>query len=211
MAIPKIAVGDIVQVIIEGVCENQRTLNVLHYKAAVGLPETEYFVALQELCEAVGENPTTGIVPKMLPLMGPNARIQRIQAQRVYPQRDLYTRLEIDQGGEHVDDCDATNVAAVITKRGEHVGRGKSGTFHLGGLANTTYALGNITGPATALLVDLADKLNDPQMTSGAEPVFKPGLFNPTAGAGSNWNEIVATDPMKTLRVMRRRTVGVGE
>lgn len=210
MPVAPIAAGDVVQVIIESQVLQQTMLNVLYYRAKAGVPGTEYFIILDELNTAIAESQNAGIVPYMIPMMGPNAEVVRIQSQRVYPTRDLYLRTPVGVVGTQNDDCDASNLAAVIVKRGERTGRGKSGTFHLGGLPMTSYALGRMTAGSRTLLTALADKLNDPQLSAGGESLFVPGMFNPTMGAPNNFNEIVACDVQDTVRVMRRRTVGVG-
>lgn len=205
-----IAAGDIVQVIIESRVEGQSLLNVLYFKANEAEVGSTYQESLAQLIESIVSDPNTAIVPRMTPLMGPNVTVANVQAQRVYPTRDVYRRQPTGEPGTHVDDCDATNVAAVIVKQSTVAGRGRSGTFHLGGLANTTYALGHMTTDAQTLMLALGDSLDDKQPGIVDTEQWQPGMFNPSLGAGMNFTEIGATTPRETLRVMRRRTVGVG-
>lgn len=206
-----IAAGDIVQCVIESRVEGQVMLNVLYYRANEAEVGSSYFESLEKLIESVISDPNTAITPRMQPLMGPNVTIEAVQVQRVYPARDVYRRQPLGDQGSHADDCDATNVAAVIVKQAAVAGRGRSGTFHLGGLASTTYALGSLTADARTLLLALGDSLDDRQPGVADTEQWVPGMFNPLLGAGLNFTEIAATAPKDTLRVMRRRTVGVGQ
>lgn len=205
-----IAAGDIVQVVIESRVEGQTMLNVLYFKANEAEVGSTYFESLEKLIESVVSDLNTAIVARMTPLMGPNAQVTNVQAQRVYPTRDVYRRQPLGEPGTHVDDCDATNVAAVIVKQSSVAGRGRSGTFHLGGLGSTSYALGEMTNDAVGLLTALGDSLDDKQPGVGDTEQWIPGMFNASLGAPNNFTTIAATAPRKTLRVMRRRTVGVG-
>lgn len=205
-----VAAGDIIQVIIKGEANGQTLLNVLYYKAKSGYPEDTYAEAMEELWAAIVVDDITSITDAMVPLMGNNTGINWVQCQRVYPTRDYYYRGAADLQGTHADDCDAPNVSAVITKRSERSGRGRSGSFHLGGIANTTYALGKITPAAQSLLVTLAAGIELVQQETTDGTGYEPGMFNPELGAGLNWSPIADTTVQETLRVMRRRTVGVG-
>jgi len=210
MAIPPIVSGDIVQAVIRYRCENQVMMNVLHYRARVGVADAEYFAIMDELGEALSLSEATGIVTQMLPLLGPNVKVEEIQCQRIFPNRSPYLSYSVLAFGTHADDCDALNVSAVITKRGEKAGRGKAGTFHLGGIASTTYALGQMTTASRTLLLALADKINDPQLTAGGDSLFEAVIFDADGTVGTNYNPIVSCVPQSTLRVVRRRTVGLG-
>lgn len=205
-----ISVGDIVQVVCESRVLNQVCLNVLYYRARKALPAISYAEGIDLLNQAVGGASEASIKAQMVPLMGDNTKFIRVQAQRVYPTRDLYYRLTMTRDGMAPTVCNASNIAAVITKRGLTAGRGKAGSFHLAGLTDQHYALGSLTEEGTDLMERLADKLNDPLVSDGGEFVFEPGMFTPGAGAGLNWNYIGACDVQPTVRVMRRRTVGLG-
>jgi len=210
MAIPKLLVGDIVQCTIESQVLGQTCLNVLHYRARVGLPDLEYQEAMDLLNQAVHSSTTSAIVPKMLPLMGDNTAVVAVQSQRVYPRRDIPVRLPFNDAGTDVTVCNAPNIAFVITKQSEAAGRGRNGSFHLAGVTDQNYALGAVTAGGTTLLEELADRLRDEQVTEGGEFVFEPGFYAPNVGALDNWKYLVGTTVRPTVRVMRRRTVGHG-
>lgn len=210
MPVDPIAVGDVIQVVIESEVLSQVCLNVLHYRCEVQPAGATYDGALFDVMNAVGIGDDENIVPKMRPLMGENARVFRIQAQRVYPHRDHYVRDTIDQDGLAPVVCNAPNLAFVLTKQGEKIGRGRSGNFHLAGVTDQHYALGFVTEAGIDLMEALADKLGDPIVPQLDAFGYRPGMFNPALGADLNWNPIVAVTPQPTVRVIRRRTVGLG-
>lgn len=211
MAIPPIAIGDIIQVQIRTQVENQTVLNVLHYRSLSNRDTVTYQEGLNDLIDGIAVDDVTSIIDPMLPLMGPNAEVIYVQAQRVYPARDIYVRRNINRSGEHADDCDATNVDAVIVKQSEKTGRGRSGVFHLGGLANTTYALGEMTADSMTLLAGLASSLKVRMAEIIPDTGFDPGMYNPDLGGVTGFTKVADCTPRKQLRVIRRRTVGVGE
>lgn len=210
MAVDPIAAGDVVQVVIESSCLGQTFLNVLHYRAKTNPTGNGYGQQLANLIDAVGTGDDENIVPKMLALMSEEAKVVNVQAQRVYPNRDYYVRVEQDEAGIIPVVCNYPNSALVLTKQGEKIGRGRSGSFHLGGITDQHVALGYITAAGLILAASLGDKLGDPLVPSVGGFTWEPGLYNPTLGNGLNFNPLVGVFPRDTVRVMRRRTVGVG-
>jgi len=205
-----LAVGDIVQLVIESRVNDQVCLNVLHYRARVALPAITYPEAMDLLNQAVGGPSAESITDKMAAIMAENASIVRCQAQRVYPTRDIFYRLTVDKVGRAAGDCMAQNIAGVLTKRAEVAGRGRAGSFHLAGLPQEAMSVGYIANAFKPRFDELADKLGDPLVADGGQFVYEPGMYSPGSGAGLNWNYIAAVETQTTLRVMRRRTVGLG-
>lgn len=211
MPIGRLVVGDIVQTIIESEVLGQRCLNVLYYRARSGMPTVTYFEAMDALNDAVLNGTVSSIVEAMVPLMGDNTKVKRVQSQRVYPSRDIYVRMAANVLGTVVELCRTPNIAFVITKTSELSGRGRNGSFHLAGVTDQHYTAGYVTEVGIGLLNTLGDKINDPQVADGGEFVFEPGMYHPGAGAGFNWHYMVGTNSQETVRVMRRRTVGLGQ
>lgn len=210
MAIDPIAIGDIVQVVIGVKVEGQQCLNVLYYRADSNQGPNTYVATIDNLLNRIESDEVDGIIPHLIPCMAPNAIHNFIQGQRVYPVRSIPIRTNLANDGTHVDDCDATNVSAVISKKVEKAGRGRTGSFHVAGVPNTGYALGSITEAYAALLEQVATRLDSPQAGITPGSFWNPGTFNPELGVGDNFVPIVDAEVKRTLRVMRRRTVGVG-
>lgn len=205
-----IAVGNVVQVVIGTKFAGQQALNVLYFQSDSAMGPNQYIETLEALIGEINSDGIDGIVPFMLPAMGPNVTHNFTQAQRVYPVRSIPVRIETASDGTHVDDCDTFNIAAVISKKVDKPGRGRTGSFHLAGIPNTAYFEGSFTPPYIDLLDALADRLETYQEGIVAGSKWFPVTFNPNLGAGENVQQVVQCSPRGTVRVMRRRTVGVG-
>lgn len=206
-----IAIGDIVVLTIFSTWNSQRYLNVLHYQCKNLPMDTHYALCMNDLIAAVQSDAVTSIVPKLALCMGVDASITEVRAQRVYPTRDYYISDNTVIQGGGVDQCTAGNLSAVITKQSTHVGRGRSGSFHVPAIPESAYASGFITANYLQLLEPLAENIDVTQVSgAGGNDVWGPGMFNPNLGALANWSDIARVKIQDTVRVMRRRTVGVG-
>lgn len=204
-------VGDIFQYLIVYRANGQILNNVLYYKL-IGLNVTEptYEAYLDGLNADIASDITTGILEPMLELLGSDVGLLYTQAQKVYPTREYYKRYTQTGAGANPMVCSIQNVALSITKRGEKAGRGKSGHFQVGGLANGTFAGGKHT-PATLVLAEaVAASLRSRQYQVGGVGIMEPGMFSKGLGAGNNWNKMIATTVQPEVRTMHRRTLGLG-
>jgi len=206
-----LALNDIVAITIVGTVANQHVENVLHFKADNPPdPAEDYTDGLQSLIGSIKNDVASGIFASLLDCIGNNVGIDYVQAQRVYPQRDFYTRIYEAQPGLHANECSLSNIAATVTKQSERAGRGRSGSFHVFGIPDGVWVDGVWDGAYLALLDELADNLINNQREFGGLDVWWPGMFNGSLGAGNNWSGIVGCTPGDTVRVMRRRTVRLG-
>jgi len=204
-------INDIVAVTIVGSFEQQTYENVLHYRADNPPDNTEsYEQGLNALIASIKNDIGSAVITEYLPVIGANAGLDYIQAQRVYPTRDFYVRVNEAQPGTHAGDCLTGNISGVITKQSEKAGRGRSGSFHTFAVPEGTYEKGTFLAAYLTLLDELGDAIELNQRTFAGLDVWWPGMYSPTAGAGDNWSGIVNTTAQDTVRVMRRRTVRVG-
>lgn len=210
MAINPIVVGDIMQAIIRGRVNGQVNLNVLHYRCTKSPTGTNYFIQTENLGRIIGGPAADSIVSTWLPNIGKNATIDWVQTQRVSPIRSIYTRFPVGAPGTNAADCEAQNTAAVLTKQVDRVGRGRVGSFHAGYVPPAFQLRGLLTVAGTVEYTKLADKLNALLVgpLDGAE--YEPVTFEPTAPVGFNFSKIVNVFVQPEVRVMRRRTVGLG-
>jgi len=132
-------------------------------------------------------------------------RFQRIRATRMTP-----IIQDIGVTGSQGDGESPINVAGVATKRGEVSGRWAVGSWHQPGLYPDAFATaGNLT---SAYKLGLNEALNNwfnttrtpPGMVGNVRPILFNNL-NPT-----RVTSIVTIQAQDTVRVMRRRTVGLG-
>jgi hypothetical protein len=205
-----IALGDIVQVIVGSTAFGQQALNVVYYRATGNMGPNSYAASLSDLVASVLVDPVTGIVPELLKCIGPNVTVNFVQAQKVYPVREIPLRQIAASAGQHADDCDAFNVSAVILKKSETSGRGRTGSFHVAGIPSTAYALGSLTTAYRTILSGLRVAIGLPQDSLVPGSDWRPVIYSPGMGVGFNQHEIIETAINPYVRVMRRRTVGVG-
>jgi len=208
MAIPKIVVGDIAQVIINSKVNGQTCLNVLHYKCELMDPALTYAEAMDQLMTKVG-GPSPSVVSYMSLAMASNCQVESIRAQRVSPLRDIYIAQAIGLPGVLAVPANLPNVAGVITKQTEKAGRGRQGSFHLAGMPPADFVDGSLTVPAVNRLQTIADQLQA-NVLVGATVKWVPGTISPQAALAERFHPLFECFPQTTARVMRRRTVGLG-
>jgi hypothetical protein len=100
-------------------------------------------------------------------------------------------------------------VAAVITKRTAFAGRWAVGSFHLGGLPQNAYVNGTLEPTFKTSVGLVAAQLLEDITIAIVGGVYEPVIVHPVA-AHDGSTVLRETDVQDTLRVMRRRTVGLG-
>lgn len=200
-------VGTIWQLVIESVVSGQRCLNVLHYRCTT--ESTISGISAETEAVAADLNSVDGIIPKLLPAMGPNVNIPRVTGQAIRTTRYAKQSVEVDEDGSHANLCTTPNVAAVITKRTTFAGRWAVGSFHVPGVPGTAYSEGMLTTDYKDIITLLAAELLDNLEPAVGGGVYEPILLHPAGlhGGFTTLTECIAQDQ---VRVMRRRTVGLG-
>lgn len=191
-----------VQVVINSALNGQAILNVLHYRFNGTAPD--YTLAMASLNAAI--KGTGGIIDNLLSCMSNEAQIVSIWSQPIYPVRYRAVPEPVGGNGLTLGEAMPQNVAAVLTKQSESAERWGIGSFHIGGIARDSVTGGNInvglTTPMNVLGLQLTQSFED------GEFQFTPILWSPrTPARQTPWNLFKV---QRTVRVMRRRTVGVG-
>lgn len=195
--------GAILECTIRCTVNAQTTLSVFHYKLqdSLGLPDGDSAIDAFNL----EWNDTLDFVGAYAGCMAENVDLVQLVYQWIYPTR--YHRVikapSVLNGGL-VDTCNAPNVAQVITRSGDIADRHGIGTTHVPGLGTGSYADGELLAGQKVLLDTLAGFMDDKYRTDTMFPV----LYNRTNPAQSR--VITRAAAQSTVRVMRRRTVGVG-
>lgn len=200
--------GDTIEVAIEGVCAGQKTLNVLHYTVATPSVSGTYVTAMEAFLSA-WENSATGPQLAILAACAQNWTCVRIRGQRIWPTRDIALYRADGRPGQVGGNAEACNLAQVITKHGPLGTRRDVGSIHLPGLATGRFTDSTLTNQQLTALNAVALKLKSEVIVPGDQTSALPVLVGKaTPGAV---RPVVATTPQKTVRVLRRRTVGRGE
>lgn len=207
--------GTVFEVRLRGLVNAQQTLNVLHYRvqnpsalASGGPEETALFAAL-----TIG---ATSITTKYLACISPDFTLQSMDVQRIGPPRWINVRNGIALPGTFAGACDAQNVSGVITKYTETAGRSKIGSVHIPGLSKTSYLLGGLTAGLKAVMTTFAAALLNLQSPALGGGTYQPVIFHRgdphhVPPIPNSTDEFLSASVQDTLRVMRRRTIGVGK
>lgn len=201
--------GDVVQTIAFQEYLGQTLMNVLHYQYTGSNNILNGVTAVDDLMTQVWTEEVS-IGAYMRAVQDTACIWRRIQAQKVWPTRTPYLRSNLaDITGDITGDDMPPNIAAVVTKQTNILGRGRTGSLHVGGLSSIVVQGGNIAALSMTDMNALAASLPDQLPVAGEEGSFWVPVIGVPVGAG-NPTPLLGAVAQQTVRVMRRRTVGVG-
>lgn len=205
-----VAVNDVISVIQVGNMFDQRILSTYAYQvfnlAGGAVTTSDLATALNTQLSAPGE--LLQLVRNACPSDYNHVETwyQRIAPTRVV--RDVFTGTGVGTNGA----ANVSNVAAVVERRGDLANRKNISCLHvpMADIAANVVA-GYVTAAMTSKLVAIGAKLiTSYNLTVGAATVvLVPCIYN--KGSVPNCSYITRYYAQPTSRVMRRRTVGVGE
>lgn len=204
--------GSILEVRLLQRMSGQRLMNVLHYTLTADVGDTidGDFITPIFLLEKF--NGAGGIVPMLKLMLSSTWAFEGIDAQWIYPIRYTSTRNNVGVGPGAVGGPPAPqNVQATITKQSLFGSKHGKGSFHLGGMAASSYNLGTYLALFIVDLANLAQELVEDVDVSAVPGalLMTPTILNKAAPNQSfGFHEATAQN---TVRVQRRRTVGLGE
>lgn len=187
--------------------KGQQILSVFHYRYIAAQPGN-VVAEFSALYEAVVSN-ANSLLSKIRACQVDDVIYDKVRMQIIYPLRRPYDdKITVSNGTRINVDPAPPNVAAVINKQTDIQQRGRTGSLHIAGMNSEDQANGVWTAAYITALTAVANAI----------PVDIPG-----AGVNATWTPytwsrsqpgqpavIIGALPMSTVRVMRRRTVGVG-
>lgn len=130
--------------------------------------------------------------------------------QVIFPVRYRKFVFNLIGTGSYSDDTVITNLAATITRTGDQANKHNRGSLHLVYPSEDPgTAAGTISGPFKVVMDSHRVQMLLLQITTGSTNLT-PGLMKAKATAITDFVPITSTISQTTVRVMRRRTVGVG-
>lgn len=211
---PSSLVGDILQLTFLGRYAGQRIMLTHHYRLDAVTAFTDASLVQLGLLDEVragagGGNVIEGSYLACLPAQ---YTLEKIRAQTIALQRLVPTEVARNVNGTHGDDTETGNQAVVITLRTAVAGRSQVSNKHIGPIpqAVTVQDDGLLTVAYKTLATTLASNLNVQINNVATGAVFSPVIYHRT-GDGPNYSKILSYLTQPNIRVMRRRTVGVGE
>jgi hypothetical protein len=203
-----VSVGDVAEVSIRGKIDGQRTITVLHYRVDT-LPGASYDgpTLLDQLVQDLED--ASSLFSNYKALCCAVWSLETVRAQWISAIRYAYKNYPSYAGpGGNLNDCMPANVSVAIERKSIFAGRGGYGTTHF-----PAVAVNKITGSE----VNAADQIgyrnwglttcSNSNPATGVQLI--PVLFKRSAPATGNVPSTAVVQP--TIRIMRRRTVGVGE
>lgn len=200
--------GDVVQAIHYYRVDEQTCMNVFYYviKQADAGGLSNYFDDITNIAQKLATN-LTQVVQGWRGLATADCTSVAMQAQRIWPSRDYYLSIPVNQVGLRNAPSAPSIVALSVTKRSIMTGRGRSGHMQLAGLPAVEMDNGRWTNDMVADAQTYADNIGISAIF-GVSGEMDMVLWDGTDPGGSR--KIIAYEAKNELRSMHRRTVGLG-
>ena len=197
-------------VTMRGELNAQRILNTFQYHL-VGTPDPllDYHDYLDVFLTAFGG--AGGMIEKYMQCMPANYVLDRVRLQPTYPVRLRYGDYVMGTTGEFANSAKTSNLAASIRRVTDVLGRRGVGRVQMP-LPEDTFLEGKLSD-ADGYVTDLGVfgvQMLEPITTVSPAAVWEPVIFTVVGGIAST-GVLIDAVPEDTVRVMRRRTVRLGE
>lgn len=205
---PIAAVGDIFLVTLRMTWLAQQMINTFYWRVATN-PAQDLVNQVSNGMDLVlgGSN---GLYLRHKALRSLLCSLDRVSIQRIAPSRMVPQEFVKNQAGDVVASVDTGNLAATISRRGSQAKRSDIGSVHIPLPQDpSVYALGSLTPAYLQKLTDLA-AIIQANITTPSGTIMEPVIYHPGPEAVPNFSFVGAAFPQSTVRVMRRRTVGLG-
>jgi hypothetical protein len=209
MALPAPAVGQVYLVTTNGLAFGQMVLNTFYYQVSIVGSETDIrTLASNMFAKLTGAGSLTNGIFGCTP---PQYQMVELWIQNVFPIRYRKFVNPMTTPGAFPQNASTANLATTITRFGDQANKHNRGSLHLlaPNLDPGTTA-GDISGALATAASTLALRLNASITTTGLT-VLIPGLWPKKATAAQQFVPVTGSIVESTVRVMRRRTVGVGK
>lgn len=204
-----VAPGDVAQVTFVGRVHGQTNMNTFFYRtndtnsADSGVIQTNL---ANQLRAGVGGSDV--LETSFLNCISEDYTLEQIWVQIIRSVRYTATKIARSVPGNVAVSCNAVNVSGVITRRAALAGRAFVGGIHMPAVPDTYYSNGNVSGTYLAALNAFASDVLQTVTDSGLAIVWQPCILHRTTPLTSSF--LSSTIIQTSLRVMRRRTVGLG-
>lgn len=210
-----VLLNDIAQLSLRGVIAGQRIIMVRTYRcSAPSAGTTTYTEDMQALIAKVSADSLGGIRGRYLSLLPTAFSLSEIRAQVIYPtRRVLVSVTQTGQNGSNEGSGNVTNLAGVITFRTALSGRKQISNVHVGPIPPDAISAGSLDAAYRLPMTELKDLLTAVLTPTGFDVAsWTPCVYHRAAVAPApRYDDILTGVVQTTARVMRRRTVGVGE
>lgn len=204
--------GDLVQLTFVGRWE-QQVIMLTHFLKCRTPPTGSQptSAALQDLITKVAPANIGELGSCYLDCLPDNYTLRIITAQKIYPAREvLQSQAMSIVGTWPTAEALTGNNAGVITLRTDKAGRSQVSNKHIGPLPSDAMAIGNVTGAWNIKANVLGEALINP-ISPVAPVAYDPIIYHKNGDGAVQKSDLIASYALQTtVRVMRRRTVGLG-
>jgi len=201
-----IETGALCQIRIVGTCDNQQFISLFHYRFVDGPANPNGAQMLLDILNVFC--PAGNVLEVYQNCIGQDIVDMEVYAQWIEPVRYVARR---DINGPYVGvapfDTRSANISTAITKKGELANRHAIGTLHMPAVPDNMIDNGYVSAGGLVDLQGLGDKMAVSLIVAGARQM-EPCIYNRADYEQSV--PIVSCSVQPTLRVSRRRTVGLG-
>lgn len=206
-----VAALSVIEVSFRGVVDQQSVITTRTYANENSIPDPTTPRQLQDLFLAtIQAGQPNDLVTDYLAVCATDYLLTRLRVQIVKPVRIAAVEAVLAGAGTRVGVTQATNINGTITFRSSLAGRKEVATIHPPALPEGEYINGNLTVGMRAALTALGEKFSENVVIAAPFSVWRPVIFHRTALPGAQFSDINSFAVGETVRVMRRRTVGLG-
>lgn len=203
----EVSTDAIAEVVFRGMLHGQVVMSLFHYRlnnAIVNSDGTALATALNGFL-----NNATRLLGDYASACSNELEITDVTVQWVYPTRYSLQRFTpVVTNGGNVDPSLPSNVAIALLKRTFLTGPRQRGVTHMPAVPVSNVVGSVLVAGALASYQLVCDDMDDVYITTGGE-TFEPLIYNKTFPVTSPQIQSVTVE--ETTRIMRRRSVGVGQ
>lgn len=198
----------IVEVTFRGLLLGQRCLNVFHYRVFVTSTKPTVADEMQALTASILAGVDTTILADILAVLPGNYNMQQIVAQPIRLLRYRRSVRSVTATGGRAD-SEVSNIQASITLQTDFSGRSQIGGKRFAMTPGDAVG-GMVNAGLFGLLVGLATTIRLPIIVTDGGGTYAPTIYHRGQAVPIS-TDITASFAQATTRVIRRRTLGLGE
>lgn len=204
-----LSVDDVLILTFSGTLFEQRIMTVLRMVVVAGDPGPTNQDQLEAILTFFND-PVGGGKPfnELLDCQTNQVMYSEARIQRIYPFRTVYYPQPCTGVGTGAGNAASANIAAVVRKRSNKIGRTGIGSVHVAGIAEVSMTSGLIEPGLVTELSEFGATLKD-QYTMPASTLAV--RFCTANGLNADETIVTATSVDDRVKTMRRRTLRVGE
>jgi len=206
-----LVVDEIVQISYRGRCFGQRILLVTNWRVDTTASTASVLDDLTNIATDFEATSVPGsICDVYMACLATDYTLEAVRAQVVRPSRSLYVDRTSAAVGTGQSACETANLAGTVTRVSLAAGRKGIATNHLGPLPSDAMVDGGLDSLQLGALGQWGVDFASPRTVTAGTIALLPVILHPV-GSPIASSDILTFRTSNTVRVMRRRTLHVGE